>query len=145
MTNDDVVRAYVEAYRVDDRDAQSRLRHRDWTCEYPQSGERIRGDANIRAILEHYPGGAPQVVSTHVVGSEDRYVVTPMLTIERVAGSGDLWWGDGVAVYPDGSTWHLVVLIELRDGLVFREVEYFAAPFEAPAWRAPFVERMHDR
>lgn len=145
MTNDEVVHAYVDAYRVDDRDTQTRLRHPDWTCDYPQSGERIRGDANLRAIMDAYPGGAPRVQRVAVVGSEDQFVVTPMFTIERVAGSGDLWWGDGVATYPDGSTWHLIVLIELRDGRVFHETEYFAEPFEAPAWRAPYVERIDDR
>jgi hypothetical protein len=34
----------------------------------------------------------------------------------------------------------VVDLIELRDGLVHRETMYWAAPFEAPAWRAPWVE-----
>jgi hypothetical protein len=28
-----------------------------------------------------------------------------------------------------------------RDGTVARMTEYFANPFEAPAWRARFVER----
>ncbi len=31
---------------------------------------------------------------------------------------------------------------EVRDGKVVRMTEYFANPFEAPAWRADFVERM---
>lgn len=141
MTNDEVVHAYVEAIRSNDLAAQARLRHADWSVTYPQSGERVRGHANMAAIMEHYPGGAPRVEQTSVVGSEDHYVVTPMMTIERVIGSGDLWWGDGLAHYPDGSTWHVVVLLELRDGTVFRETNYFAEPFEAPAWRAPWVER----
>ena len=46
------------------------------------------------------------------------------------------------SAYPDGSTWCMVTLLELHDGLVHREIEYFAEPFEAPAWRAPFVESM---
>ena len=142
MTNDEVVHAYVESYRTDDRAAQGRLRHPDWTVTYPQSDERIRGHANMAAIMAHYPGGPPEVERARVVGSEDHYVVTPMFTIERVAGSGDLWWGDGVATYPDGSVWHVVVLLELHDGLIYRETEYFALPFEAPAWRAPWVERV---
>jgi hypothetical protein len=31
---------------------------------------------------------------------------------------------------------------EFRDGKVARVTEYFADPFEAPAWRAPFVDQM---
>lgn len=142
MTNDEVVHRYVAAYKADDRETQARLRHPGWTVDYPQSGERIRGDANMAAIMDHYPGGAPQVERTRVVGSEDRYVVTPSFTIERVVGNGDLWWGDGLAHYPGGATWHVIVLIELRDGRVWRETQYFAEPFEAPAWRAPWVERI---
>jgi hypothetical protein len=52
------------------------------------------------------------------------------------------WWGDGTIGYSDGSTWYVVALFELRDGLVHRETDYFAEPFEPPAWRAPFVEPM---
>ncbi len=145
MTNDEVVQAYAEAYRTDDRERMAALRHRDWIMEYPQSGERIRGDAAMRAIMDHFPGGAPHIQSARVVGSEDRYVVTPMFTIERVVGNGELWWASGVADYPDGTTWHLVALLELRDGRIHRETNYFAAPFEAPAWRAPWVERIDVR
>jgi hypothetical protein len=34
------------------------------------------------------------------------------------------------------------VLVQVRDGKIYRETAYFAAPFEAPEWRAPWVERM---
>lgn len=33
-------------------------------------------------------------------------------------------------------------VIELRDGRVVRETDYFAQPFQAPQWRAQWVERM---
>lgn len=52
------------------------------------------------------------------------------------------WRADGTVTYPDGSTWFYVVLLEIHDRKVYRETEYFAAPFEAPAWRRPYVERM---
>jgi hypothetical protein len=32
--------------------------------------------------------------------------------------------------------------MQLRDGKVYRETWYFASPFEAPVWRAAWVERM---
>jgi hypothetical protein len=142
MTNDEVVHRYVEAYRNHDLATQGAARHPDWYVEYPQSGERIRGHANMAAVMADYPGGPPQVEQARVVGSEDRYVVTPSFTIERVVGHGDLWWGDGLAHYPDGSTWHIIVLVELRDGAVWRETQYFAERFDAPAWRAAWVEPM---
>jgi len=43
--------------------------------------------------------------------------------------------------YPNGETWHIVSLIEFRDGKISKITSYFGAPFEAPAWRAPYVEK----
>jgi hypothetical protein len=36
----------------------------------------------------------------------------------------------------------LVLILELRDGKMWRDRWYFAEPFEAPGWRAQWVERM---
>jgi len=41
--------------------------------------------------------------------------------------------------YPNGETYICVDLLELRDGTVYRETVYWAIPFEAPSWRAPWV------
>ena len=30
--------------------------------------------------------------------------------------------------------------MELRDGQVYREVVYWAVPFDAPSWRSPWVD-----
>ncbi|MBI2763704.1 MAG: nuclear transport factor 2 family protein [Chloroflexi bacterium] len=141
-TNEEIVRAYTRATEDGDMDRLRALRHADWTSDWPQSGERVRGDANMRGIIDHYPGGLPEVHTGRVVGSEDRWVMTPMYSVLRVVGSGDSWWADGTITYPDGSTWFYVAFFELRDGKVYRETEYFAAPFEAPEWRRPYVERM---
>jgi len=142
QSNEDVVRAYVAAHGSGDQDRLTELRHPDWSSEWPQSGERIRRDAAARAIDEAYPGGRPAVRPEHVVGSEDRWVMTPLYSLQRIVGNGDSWWGDGTIAYPDGSTWYLAMFMEVRDGLIYRETAYFAEPFEAPAWRAPYVERM---
>ena len=68
--------------------------------------------------------------------------MTPSFTLQRVAGSGDFWWGAGTVTYPDHSTWHFAALLELHDGKVLRETWYYAPPTEAPAWRAQWVERI---
>jgi len=44
--------------------------------------------------------------------------------------------------YGDGIPVSYVAIGEVRDGKVAKVTEYFANPFEAPAWRADFVERM---
>ncbi len=139
-TNEELLRRWADAIAAQDDDALGALRHRDWTMDYPQSGERLRGHANDRAMLDNWPGGRPSAQPQRVVGAEDRWVVTPMFTVTRVVGSGDFWWADGTLAYPDGSRWLFAAMFELRDGKVLRETWYFAAPFEAPAWRAQWVE-----
>ena len=141
LTNEEVVRRYAAASAAADMAELARLRHPDWTAEWPQSGERVLSTESFAAIVERYPGGRPRTEVTRVVGSEDRWVVTPGNTILRVAGSGDHWWGEWRITYPDGVVYAVVALIELRDGSVHREIVYWAPPFEAPEWRAPFVDR----
>jgi hypothetical protein len=48
--------------------------------------------------------------------------------------SRDMEWFD--AIYHDD----VIVVHQYRDGLVVRETSYYAAPFQAPAWRARWVE-----
>ena len=78
-SNREVVERYVQAIIDQDLEAQDRLRHPDFVAEWPQSGERVRGRANLRAIVEHYPGGlqAGQVDVKAIHGSEDRWIATP--------------------------------------------------------------------
>lgn len=140
-TNEAIVREYATASASNDLEALARLRHPDWTVEWPQSGERVHSHESFAAIVEAYPGGRPRVEVSRIVGSEDRWVVTPGNTVLRVGGAGDFWWSEWQMTYPDGQAYQVVDLIELRDGLVHRETVYWAPPFEAPGWRRPFVER----
>ncbi len=97
----------------------------DFVREWPQSGEIIRGIENDRAILQNY-GDA--------TGSQPTY------TFRRVLGSGDLRVVLGEIDYGDGVPVQAVSIAELRDGKIARVTEFFAAPFEAPEWRKPYVE-----
>jgi len=139
----DIVERLGRAIEAQDFDAIAALVADDYVEEYPQSGERIRGRANQQAILRNYPGGVGTVDpdSSRLVGSEDRWVVTPALTVQRIEGSGDTYFYVASALYPNGETWQMIALVELRDGRVAKATTWYAAPFEAPAWRAPFVER----
>ena len=144
-SNAEIVDRYVRAAVENDPDEAERLRHPDWIAEWPLSGERVVGSAAFRAIQDAYPGGRPTATVQRVVGLEDQWVVTPANTVIRVAGSGDHWWTEYRMRYPDGLDYHCVSLLELRDGRVFREVVYWALPYEAPAWRAAWVEPLEDR
>ena len=139
-TNEEIVQRYVEASAANDQEALGRIRHRDWQAMWPQSGERVVGHRNFTEIAHQYPGGKPQITLDRLVGSEDRWVVTPGNTVARIAGSGDFWWGEWRMTYPDGKAYQCVTLIEMRDGQIWRETVYWAEPFEAPDWRRAFVE-----
>ena len=146
LTNREIVERFAHAQADPAGGAGDEYIAEDLVEDYPQSGERIRGRANRRAIFENYPGrgagsdfGPNQV--RNVVG-DDQWVMTPAMTLARVNGSGERYTASGLITYPNGEHWHLIQLIELRDGKVARLTTYFAAPFEAPAWRAKYVERM---
>ena len=145
MTNAEVVRRYIAAQVDHDYDTQAALRHRDWSAVWPQSGEVVRGNANMRAILEHYPGGPPRLSPRgNLVGSEDRWAVSPLGGAYRVAGEGENWWADWEVAYADGKSWRGITLIELCDGLIQRETSFLAEPFSAADWRAQWVERSDE-
>jgi ketosteroid isomerase-like protein len=141
-SNRQVVERYVESLKTRDLDMQAEVCSPDMVTEYPQSGERIRGWANIRAVAENYPGGLPKDVAGKVIGSEDKWVVGPSFNVLRIEGSGDVYTLVGSATYPDGQTWQAISLIELRSGKIVRTTELYGAPFEPPEWRAKWVERV---
>jgi hypothetical protein len=93
--------------------------------EMPQSGERIKGRDNMRAFQQAYPENAPP----------------PTIRLRRVLVRDGLWVVEGVSDYA-GRIYNVVDIIELRDGRIFRETRYYADPFEAPAWRAQWIERL---
>jgi hypothetical protein len=141
LTNDECLRRYAAASAAHDLAALPALRHPDWTVYWPQSGERVESSQAFAEIITNYPGGAPKVEVTRIVGAEDHWVVTAANTGIRLAGSGDFWWSEWRLTYPNGDVYFVVDLFELREGLVYRETVYWAPPFEAPDWRAPWVDR----
>ena len=140
-TNEEIVRRYAAASAASDLDALTGLRHPEWFVEWPQSGEMVHSNEAFAEIVRNYPGGRPTTELTRIVGAEDRWVFTPGNTLMRIVGSGDFWWSEWRMTYPDGVSYVCVDLIELLDGKVYREVVYWAMPFEAPQWRSPWVDR----
>ena len=48
--------------------------------------------------------------------------------------------GEAVFEYPNGEKYNIAMIIKVRDDLVAEETTYFAAPFDAPEWRRPYVD-----
>jgi len=129
--NRTTVDQFISAMDKMDIEAQERLLSDDFVDEYPQSGEVTRGNDKRRASMENYPGGTPRETSAS----------RPNPKPPIVTGAGDNFTASGQITYPNGETWHVISLIELRDGKIRKMTSFFAAPFEAPAWRASYVEK----
>jgi ketosteroid isomerase-like protein len=112
----------------------------DATFEYPQSGERFRGLANIRAQFEQYPGLAPGTTRLDSVIGGTTYALTSTLTVIGIEGSGDRGTAFFRVRYSDDSWWWAISAYELRDGRISHSRGFFAPDFEAPDWRAPYSE-----
>jgi ketosteroid isomerase-like protein len=107
---------------ADDFETEHLIYREDAVLDYPQSGERTRGRANIQKQRASQP-------------SKKRFA------IRRIIGGGDLWVTEYILTY-DGKPSYTVSIMEFEGDKVARETQYFADPFPAPAWRAQLVERM---
>lgn len=136
-----VFERYLQATNARDVAALAELVHPDFEDIYPQSGERTRGLANLQSIIEHYPqGGYVGSGTERIVGTEDRWVMTPAFLVLRIEGTGDTFTGVSRGRYPDETEWFIVTIGQLRDGKVWRVETYFAPTFEPPAWRRDWVD-----
>jgi len=106
------------ASNANDFETEHRIYHEDAVLDYPQSGERTHGRSNILNQRASQP-------------SKKRFAV------QRIIGGGDLW----VSGF-SGKPTYTVSIMEFRGDKVARETQYVADPFEAPAWRSQWVERM---
>lgn len=95
----------------------------DVICDFPQSGERIRGRTNLVAQRSAQPD-SPRVSK-----------------VLRITGSGGVWVSEVVITY-DGKPWDTVNIHEFQGDKIFHETQYFSQPFAPAAWRAQWVEHL---
>jgi hypothetical protein len=117
----DALNRHWAASASGDQNTEHEIYAEDSVCDYPQSGERILGRRNLQALRSHHPGKP--------AGFE----------IRRLFGTGDLWVTEYAIAYL-GRTSYTVSIMEFKGGKVVHETQYFADPFDAPAWRAQWVE-----
>jgi SnoaL-like domain len=114
------IEEHWEASERGDIEVEHKIYAADAILDYPQSGERFRGRSRIQAQR----GGHPA----------ERH-----FTIRRILGRGDLWVSECVITY-DGVPTYSVSVMEITDGLVTHETQYFADPFPASPGRAALAE-----
>ncbi|WP_176040691.1 nuclear transport factor 2 family protein [Burkholderia stabilis] len=112
-----------QASAVGDFDAEHDIYDDDAICDYPQSGERILGRANLQALRSHHPGKPAG------------------FDVRRIQGEGNLWITEYSIVY-NGRPAYTVSIMEFRNGKVVHESQYFSDPFEAPDWRRQWVQQI---
>jgi len=115
--------AHWRASAAGDLDAEHDIYEDDAICDYPQSGERIVGRANLQALRGHHPGRPSG------------------FDVRRIQGNGALWVTEYMISYQGRAT-YTVSIMELRNAKVVHETQYFSEPFEAPEWRRQWVQRI---
>ena len=124
IDHDADIRARIQQHWAASESGDIELEHAiyapDAILDYPQSGERFTGRSRIQAQR----GGHPA----------ERH-----FTIRRIQGTGSLWVSECVITY-DGAPTYSVSLMEISDGLVTHETQYFADPFPAAPNRAALAD-----
>jgi len=122
--SDTDIRARIEehwkASESGDIDTEHAIYADDAILDYPQSGERFRGRAKIRAQR----GGHPAELH---------------FTARWIRGGGELWISECIITY-DGAPTYSVSVMQISDGFVSHETQYFADPFPASPTRAQLAE-----
>ena len=114
--------AILDNLRLEDSDHAHAMYADDAVLEFPQSGERFIGLENIRTWRAKYP-------------ADVRY------RVRRMTGSGDLWVTELLVSY-NGRPWTMgLSVVTFRGDEIVREVIYVAEPWDAAAWREPWVTR----
>ena len=119
----EALNTHWQASATGDVNTEHDIYHDDAICDYPQSGERIIGRNNLQALRSHHPGKPSG------------------FNVRRIVGKDDLWVTEYTITY-HGRPAYTVSIMEFRNGKVAHETQYFADPFEAPAWRDQWVQRI---
>ena len=123
MNEKQIIEAFWAAMETNDFYAVAKLLHDDFILEWPQSREHIRGRDNFAALNTAYP-------------TEGLW----HFTINQILGEGDLVVTD-VSVTDGTRIDRVITFSTISDGKIWKQVEFWPEPFEAPTWRTQWVER----
>jgi hypothetical protein len=119
----ELIDAHWKASASGDLDEEHNIYADDAICDYPQSGERILGRANLQALRGHHPDKPSGFL------------------VRRILGYGDLWITEYVITYKQQSSF-VVSIMEFRNAKVAHETQYFSEAFDAQAWRNDLTVRI---
>ena len=119
--NEAVIHRLIQCINDKQVNVMDELFHDDAIMDWPQSNERVVGAENRRGIYGAFPS-------------------LPTITPRRMVSDGDLVVAEAHMDY-SGPTYEAVFIFELKDGKIAKETAYWSDAFEAPAWRAQWVEK----
>ena len=117
-----IVEQFWQAMNTNDWQAAARLFDDDFVLEWPQSGERVRGRDNFVAINASYPAAGAWSFTLHRLVADEESAVSD------------------VSVSDTARRDRVISFFRMRNGRIWRVVEYWPDPFEAAPWRAQWVE-----
>lgn len=123
MNSKQIIENFWATMETNDFYAVAQLLHDQFLLEWPQSGERIRGRDNFAALNTKFP-------------AEGKW----RFTINHIAADGNLVVSD-VTVTDGKRVDRAITFSTVRDGKIYKQVEFWPEPFEAPKWRAKWVEK----
>jgi hypothetical protein len=98
--------------------------HDDFILEWHQSNERIRGKENFAKINTAYPAEGKWHFDINSIIAEGDVVVTDVSVTDGVRQD------------------RVITFSTIRDGKIWKQVEFWPEPFEAPEWRRAWVEKI---
>lgn len=118
--NEEVIKRLIKCINDEQIEVMDELFHEDAVMDWPQSGEKVIGGDNRRAIYKSFPK-------------------LPKITPRRMTSAGDLVVAEATLDYGEAA-YKTVFIFELRDGKIAKETAYWSEPFPAPEWRAKWVK-----
>jgi len=116
-----IVEGFWAAMQANDFKMAGEFLHDDYTLDWPQSGERIRGRANFVAINENYPAHGRWEFTIHRVLAEGNEAVSDVSVTDGVINA------------------RVITFSTIQDGKIVHQTEFWPDPFEAAAWRVQWV------
>ncbi len=123
MSSEASVREFWRLMGTSDFSSVAAVLADDFTLEWPQSGERIRGAANFAQMNAEYPAVGPW-----------------RFEIERIVGSDDEAVSD-VRVTDGETVGRAISFFSIAEGKITKIIEFWPDNFEAPKHRAHLIER----
>ncbi|MFD3165156.1 nuclear transport factor 2 family protein [Herpetosiphon sp. NSE202] len=118
----EIVSTFWQLMQSNDFTAVGAVLHDDYTLDWPQSNERIRGRAAFAQINAEYPAaGAWQFTINRLVANETEACSDVSVTDGQVQARA-------------------ISFFTIQDGLIIKQVEYWPEPYPAPTNRQHLVE-----